>query len=111
MALVGNSAGSGETLVNGSEPSHGNKKSPARGGAKGSRWLGRINRRKGGERRWWWSEPGRTEREQERRIEPAELVGPGAAVSAVRFPAAASSGRARLLAMRSCRVGLGAAGC
>ena len=74
-------------------------------------WLRRINRRKGGERRWWWGERGRTEREQERRIEPVELVGPGAAVSAVRFPAAASSERARLLAMRSCQVGLGAAGC
>ena len=28
MALVGNGAGFGETLVNGSEPSHGNKKTP-----------------------------------------------------------------------------------
>ena len=63
-------------------------KSPACGGARGCLWLGRINRRKAckpvGEQERC------AEREQERRIEPVELVGPGAAVSAVRFPAAAS---------------------
>lgn len=82
-------------------------KSPLVAGQKVLFGWGRISRRKDGEQRWWWGEPGRTEREQERRTgRLVELVGPGAAVSAVRFPVAASSERAQPSGMRSWLVAL-----